>query len=113
MEAALITHADGRRYIRTGECDGCKHGRVAQCCTFLAMPMQRHLSADEARWAELHPGILVQDNFMVVNVACSALTDDGLCSLFGSPERPAMCERFPELPEQVPEGCAYKLVEVP
>jgi hypothetical protein len=109
MEATLISHADGREFIRMGECDGCKrHGVTqAQCCTFLAMPTARRLTQDEAHWAELHPGILVQDNHMVVNVACSALTADGLCSLFGSPERPAMCERFPELPEQVPVGCAY------
>ena len=114
MDADLISHADGRRFIREGACDGCKRHdvKLAQCCTFLNLPLQRALSDDERMWVELHPGLEVKAQTVNFNVACSALNEDGTCSLFGLPERPAMCVRFPELPEQVLEGCAYSLTEV-
>ena len=109
MVADLIQHADGRTYLRTGECDGCK-GK-ATCCTFLMFTLQRPLSEDEARWANLHPGVHVEGDSLRLDIACSALVD-GRCSLFGSEERPAMCVRYPELPQQLLEGCSYEMKEV-
>ena len=115
MDADLITHADGRKFYRIGQCDGCKRPDVkqAQCCTFLNLPIQRELSEDEMRWVNLHPGVTTDGSTVSFNVACTALNEDGTCSLFGKPERPEMCVRYPELPSQVLEGCAYSLLEVP
>ena len=107
----LIAHADGTTYLRGGECDGCRSGVVAQCCTHLMLPLARSLSPDEQRWVELHPGLSVVGQNVRIDTPCSAL-HEGLCSLFGSDDRPAMCVRYPELPEQVLDGCAYTLEKV-
>lgn len=107
--AVLIEHADGRAFTREGECDGC--AGTAQCCTFLMLPLSRNLSDDEQRWVALHPGLSVVGSSIRFDVACSAL-HEGRCSLFGQPERPQMCVRYPELPEQVLAGCSYTLKEV-
>lgn len=115
QEAALIEHADGRTFLRQGECDGCAREGVpaAQCCTFMTLPLARPLSEDETRWAELHPGVTIEGSLARISLTCSALVD-GRCTLFGSPERPAICERYPEMPEQmsVLAGCAYTFTEV-
>lgn len=76
----------------------------------MVLPLARAWSPDEAHWASLH-GITVEGNTATLNVACSALTKEGRCELFGKPERPAMCDRYPEMPEQVLAGCAYRLTE--
>lgn len=106
--AALITHADGRVFLREGECDGCQRPGVkaANCCTFMVLPLARSWSADEASWAALH-GVKVEGATATLQIACSALSEDGRCGLFGKPERPAMCNRYPEMPEQLLEGCAF------
>ena len=111
MMATLVEHADGRKFVRTGECDGCATHAVAQCCTFMVLPLARPLSEDEAYWVGLHPGVTAEGNQLRIDSVCSALVD-GRCSLFGSEERPAMCERAPELPQQLLPGCAYSLVEI-
>ena len=111
VSVALISHADGSQFIRTGACDGCASGRVAQCCTFLELPLARGLSADEQRWVNLHPGLSVHGQNVRIEVECGAL-HNGFCSLFGSAERPEMCVRYPELPGQLLEGCAYSLEKV-
>ena len=112
MLAQLIQHADGRTFVREGECDGC-HDRVpGYCCTFLSFSLSRALSDDEAYWASLHPGVKVDGSNLTLSIPCSALTPDGRCSLFGTDARPQMCERFPELPAQMLEGCSYTLTEV-
>ena len=111
MVSVLIEHADGRKFLRHGECDGCVGREVAACCTFIALPLVRKLSADEQRWVELHPALDVVGQSIHYNVACSAL-EAGRCTLFGQQARPAMCERYPELPEQLLAGCAYTFEEV-
>lgn len=109
--ADLITHADGRRFLRTGLCDGCALIHPGQCCTFVRLPLARALSADEQRWVALHSGLSIVGQSIQIDVACSAL-DGGRCSLYGLPERPQLCVRYPELPEQVLAGCAYTLTEI-
>ncbi len=106
---ALIEHADGRTFVREGECDGC--GGEARCCTFIELPLARALSEDERDWAGLHPAVSSDGSTIRIDAACSAL-QDGRCALFGDPERPAICGRSPELPEQVLAGCSYTLEEV-
>ncbi len=110
--AQLIEHADGRTFIRTGECDGCVQTVPGYCCTFMSFELSRKLSADEAHWASLHAGVRVDGSTLTLSIPCSALTTEGRCSLFGLPTRPEMCERYPELPAQVLDACSYKLVPV-
>src|SRR3972149_7149506 len=100
---SLIEHADGRKFIRIGECDSCRTTKPGQCCTFVQLPLARMLSTDEVKWVELHPGLRVSGQSIRIEVACSAL-DGALCSLFGKPERPALCERYPEEPAQLLAG---------
>ena len=99
----MISFPDGTTYRRTGECDGC--GGKAPCCTYVKLPLARGLSEDEMRWLDLHPGLSVEGQAVRIEVPCSALAN-GRCELFGTPERPTMCERYPELPE-MDSGCAY------
>ncbi len=45
-----------------------------------------------------------------INVRCEKLTEDGMCGVFGTPERPEMCAPYPHHPLDV-EGidfCTYK-----
>ena len=111
VSIALIEHANGPHYLRSGDCDGCSTGKVAQCCTYLELPLARNLSSDEQGWVTLHPGASIRGQSVRIEIPCSALSG-GFCSLFGSPDRPQMCIRYPELPEQVLTGCAYTLEKV-
>ena len=107
MQADLITFAD-RQYLRTGACDGC-----GLCCTFMVLP-ERPLTPDETKWLRLHDGaetLYLAGATGRIDIPCSALSD-GKCSLYGSPERPEMCGRYPEMPEQLIDGCKYTLTEV-
>lgn len=110
-EAVLISHTDGRSFIREGACDGCVDSVPGKCCTYLELPLARQLSDDERRWVELHPTLSVVGQSIHIDVACSAL-HEGKCELFGKEERPQMCVRFPEQPDQVIAGCSYTLKEV-
>ena len=109
MLADRIAHADGRVFLRMGECDGCAHTAPGQCCTFVRLPLARSLTEDETRWVHLHPGLTVIGQTIDIQAACQAL-DHGRCTLFALPDRPTLCGRYPEQPDQVLDGCAYELV---
>ena len=107
----LISFAD-RTYIREGACDGCPKNPGA-CCQFVVLP-ERPLTADELNWLRLHDGaeaLMLAGARGRIDIPCSALVG-GVCSLYGSEQRPQMCVRYPEIPEQLIEGCAYTLMEV-
>jgi len=98
--------------------------------------LARPLSPDEQRWVNLHPGVTatlryvsLQDGTparivpgqpgsympaagysLRIDVPCSALSQEGRCSLFGKAERPQMCSDWPDQPEQLDGliGCAYQ-----
>jgi len=83
--------------MRTGECtSGC-----GACCRFLRLQVNpQYLEVADARhWIELH-GIRLDRGeegatWAHIPLACSALTEEGLCGLYGTPERPLTCETFP------------------
>lgn len=79
------------------------------CCRYIELPLARSLTADEENWVNLHPGVFMKTPATVrIEIKCSALTEDGLCSLYGTEARPAMCGVWPDRPqEQAPAGCAY------
>jgi len=103
--SSLISYPDGTTYRRTGECDGCVDSLPGKCCTYVKLPLARELTPDEVKWLELHPGLSIDGTAVRIEIPCSALKN-GRCELFGKPERPTMCERYPELPE-LDSGCAY------
>lgn len=78
------------------------------CCRYMDLPLARPLSADERHWIDLHTGVQMLDATTIhINIACSALTEEGNCSLYDTPERPAMCSVWPTHRVQMPEGCAF------
>lgn len=69
-------------------------------------------------WLEAHDIALIrrlgQNLLAYVPVKCTALTEDGLCGVFGTPTRPQMCSPYPEHPLDV-EGidfCTYRFTPV-
>lgn len=87
-------------------CDGCPDRGM--CCRYIELPLARRLTSDETRWAELHEGIRIKGSVVRIEQTCSALSADGLCTLYGTPDRPEMCARWPDRPEvQAPLGCVY------
>ena len=78
------------------------------CCRYVELPLARILTPDEVRWVELHPGLSMSNPSTIhIEVNCSALTEEGKCSLFGTDARPVMCSVWPDALEQVPQGCVY------
>ena len=60
---------------------------------------------DSWKWLKYMPEKVIR-----IETKCSALTDEGRCSLYGTAERPEMCERWPDDVEaQAPVGCAYRV----
>ena len=96
-------------------CDACTDRGM--CCRYVELPLARHLTADERHWVNLHPNIWVADvngsPVVHIQTICSALSPEGLCTLWGTELRPAMCGIWPDRPqEQAPDGCAYKVPEL-
>lgn len=88
----------------------CRHcSDRGMCCRYVELPLARPLTQDEGNWVNLHPGVrMVAANTIRIETKCSALTDEGNCSLFGTSQRPAMCGVWPDAKEQIPVGCAYE-----
>ena len=99
---------------REGECTvGC-----GVCCNFLTLqvPPEYNSNPDVKKWVELHGVRLTERDggvFAVLNVPCHALTEDGKCGVYGTDERPELCEHWPNSPaliSQIPEieeVCTY------
>ncbi len=103
---------------RVGECDSC--GGRALCCTFLRLQVPPSYGSDPdiRKWVELHGVRLIDHDggtFAMLPQRCSALTEEGLCSLYGTSERPDLCSQWPASPAAllgVEDDCSYKFVEV-
>ena len=93
----------------SGVCSRCSD--IGQCCRYVELPLARALTLDEEHWVSLHPGLSVKNRGRTVRfeVACSALGPDGLCTLYGTDQRPQMCADWPEtgIEGEMPPGCAY------
>ena len=97
--------------MRVGECTP----NCGACCRFLRLqvPPEYGSNPDVRNWVELH-GIRLQNidggTFAFLQVPCSALTEEGLCSLYGKPERPDLCNHYPMTPPAltgVEDVCSY------
>ena len=98
---SLLDRPDTRTYVRSGSCDKCATGSVAgECCTKLVFPLSPSAAAnpDTRHFFALH-GVEVRFwgelSLAVLPVRCSALLDNGDCSLYGKPERPQVCSSGP------------------
>lgn len=97
---------------RQGECvAGC-----GACCRFiqLQVPPEYAQNQDVRRWIELH-GISITERdggaFARIDVSCSALTTEGMCSLIGTAERPELCSHWPATPaamQGLEDVCSYR-----
>ena len=104
--------------VRQGECNTC-NGR-GLCCSFLRLqvPPEYGTNPDVKNWVELHGvKVVTMDGgtFAVLQQPCSALTEEGLCSLYGTPERPDLCNHWPATPAAlmgVEDDCSYSFTEV-
>ena len=88
-------------------CSKCRD--IGMCCRYIELPLARPLTPDETKWVELHDGLSMKSpRLLRFEIACSALNDEGLCSLYGTEARPVMCDIWPDdVINQAPEGCAY------
>lgn len=99
---------------RTGECTvGC-----GACCRSMRLQVPPdYASSDIRKWIELH-GIRLTESgggtFVNLPVACSALTDEGNCSLIDSPDRPLLCSHWPATPaamEGLEDVCTFSFAQ--
>ena len=88
---------------RVGECLGCG----SNCCSFAAIPvnLDREQHADYLLWLSYHD-IEIKDiegvgQLAILPIQCKQLQPDGKCALYGQPERPIMCERWPQQPWEI------------
>ena len=89
----------------------------------MVLPLDKRLADqswfdDYVHWAALHDvDIYEQGDRLVARlpIPCSKLTDDKMCALFGSNERPDMCSRYPRTVRElkgIEEVCTYTFEEV-
>jgi Fe-S-cluster containining protein len=100
---------------RGGSCTaGC-----GACCKSirLQVPPEYGTNPDIKKWVELH-GITVKEvgggMFAFLNLPCSALTEEGMCSLMGTADRPELCSHWPATPEAMAgleEVCTYSFTQ--
>lgn len=104
---------------RAGTCQPEQCGSA--CCRFLWLEVNPVYlrDADTAVWVRLHGIDLIEREGRTlarVPLACTALDAAGRCSLYGQPERPATCARFPVTPAAllgVERLCTYTFTTVP
>ncbi len=102
-----------------GDCLNCS--ARGKCCSFLRLqvPPEYKSNPDIHNWVGLH-GIKLLDIdggvFAMLPIPCTALTEDGLCSLYGTPERPELCSHWPASPSAligIEDVCTYSFVPSP
>ena len=86
-----------------GDCNLC--GLRGACCRFVLLAVHPvYMDADKRHWLELH-GIKVAwrdgNAWATIESACRELTDEGLCGIYGQPERPQVCSDFPFTAEDI------------
>ena len=125
-EVIATQDESGTYQVRSGGCTvGC-----GACCEFIILPLDlRMKQADPERlkdfiyWAALH-GVAITDSgdwlAARIPLRCERLvTDedgDKTCGVFGTPERPVMCARYPRHPldlEGVADVCTYAFDSTP
>lgn len=125
-EVIAVQDVSGAYHVRSGGCTiGC-----GACCEFLILPLDpRMRQADPERledfiyWAGLH-GVTIMESgdwwAARIPLRCEKLVEDAdgdkTCGVFGEPERPKLCVRYPRHPldlEGVAEVCTYRFDSTP
>jgi Fe-S-cluster containining protein len=100
-------------YQRHGSCEPALCGSA--CCTFILLEVNPiYLSdPDTAAWVRLHGIELVEREGRTlarIEMRCTVLGESGRCLIYGQPERPQTCERFPMAPASLfmlENACTY------
>ena len=107
---------------RGGECHSC-----GECCQTVNMTVVRdvtlrqHGNMEELQRYLSYRGIRVVGDdekrnqlYYSLDVPCSELTADNRCRVHGSPEKPLICNRFPETKEDIEDikNCGFRFAPV-
>lgn len=106
----------GNGWLRTGGCDAERCG--GRCCTLIAFMFERGAAHEELldffhkrgcvmRDVETEQGKYIR---LELDQRCQHLTDEGLCAIYGQPERPQVCIDYPKHPTDIiglEEPCGY------
>jgi Fe-S-cluster containining protein len=83
----------------------------------LQVPPEYASNPDVRKWIELH-GVRLQNLdggvFAFLQTPCSALTEEGMCGVYGTDARPDLCSHFPATPAAltgVEDVCTYSFKE--
>ena len=102
---------------REGECHSC-----GECCQTVNMTVVRdvtlrqHGNLEELELYLSYRGIRVvgadekrNELYYSLDIPCSELTSDNRCRVHGSPEKPLICNRFPETKEDLEDikNCGF------
>lgn len=104
-------------YTRVGSCQPDQCGSA--CCKSLWLEVNPFYRTDPdvSNWVRLHGIEMVERDGRTlarVPAPCTALDTLGRCSLYGQPERPALCGAFPAAPASlagVEDVCSYTFTE--
>ena len=101
-------------HARKGECHQC-----GECCRTVNMTVVRdvtlrqHGSRAELERYLSYRGIRVVGEdaaanalFYEIDIPCSQLTEDNQCKVHDSPDKPLLCLKYPDAPNDIPE-CGY------
>lgn len=111
----------GKSWRRTGGC----HTKCGVCCEVIILPLDRRLLRSAAYWEKFKHYLEVRGLQVVVSptrfevrfpITCQHLQDDKSCGIFGTPERPELCNRWPRMPYDLfetglDEACTYQWKE--
>mgnify|MGYP001605524450 CR=1 FL=1 len=119
MEKTLQTETPVviNNYLRSGGCSlGC-----GACCQYLVLPLDKRLLNNTTErlddfiyWAKLHGIEITNDGDWLaarIPLPCKELDQETLlCKLYGTPERPDICNRYPRSPADILniKDCTYE-----
>ena len=105
---------------RIGECHSC-----GECCQTVNITvvrdvtLQQHGTLEELKRYLSYRGIRVVGSdekrnqlYYSMDLPCSELTQDNRCRVHDSPEKPLICQRFPESPGAIEDikNCGFRFV---
>lgn len=96
-------------YVRSGTCQ--PEGCGSACCRFLMM--FPGMGEAERAFYEARGLPIIEfptgDLGLKIEHRCQHLTDAGACAVYGTPQRPAVCDAYPTHPYDLVavEGCSY------
>ena len=122
-EPSYYRSSDGV-WKRTGGCST----ECGACCQYMILPLHAAMLSqpperlsDWIKWAEYHGIEILVDRgagsiSAKVSLKCEKLADDLTCSVYGTDERPIMCNKYPlhplDLEGELAEICTYEFSKI-